>query len=569
MPASPHKADNTSLKSKCISEPLSLIEFERKYSNQLPLQIMVLQGYQGQSPELSISTSDTYNIHFKKYRDVVAVRDNKGHIYSIPMGSALEFVLLNRPVGGNAKTTITTFEKVSDIPAHSTCPKVICATTPWSSTSDPKVSVEEGEVLVVKKPRLYGEKTLEVFSLTSKSAKVLPSNCKGSFSTDPSLTRLHLLDIVEHIPDVLPCEANLYVGDSDQELLPFCSGTLLLLAKMREASLVASNVPCESEQISQPPILLDIPLDDSFTEVEVVVIGSCDQSLYENTRKLIDNFATANVTSFKGSATQQTYETQSLLYETLREGYAHLGVELTDPELLYCGTSPTSTATEAAPSISPHQSSHFSSSKVDSEGYEIIDILDSSLHATLTETSSLPIPAPCHKVDRCHPPSHHQRAGSLLSPSSHGTTDQKQRPKASTRKGRKGNATPGRRLGSRPLPGNKTERLHDEAQELKTTVGTHASATPSVEFSRNMNRRYVATLSEDQVRTQNTNSLATHTFISYWFLFVHRHYRSWIRWDCLTTGKHSQSVGLLATSSLTLMTQVLKQSWESTSSSIG
>ncbi len=322
-----------------MSEPLSLIDFEKKYSNLLPLQVEVLQGYRGPVPELSISAGDIYNIHFKQHRQVVIVQDDRGQTYSLPISSELKVGLLYSEPGKNGDHA--TFDKVSNILAQKTSPKLVCATNRWGK-SDLKTSIIEGEVLVIRNKK---RGALEVFSCTTNLMKVLPSSCKGCFTTDPFLTQLHLLEIIEYVPNAFPSKARIFlnisteVGDIPRRLR---LDTVSLLEQKTEVSLVASAVNADCDVSTDAPILFDIPLDPCFTELEVVVVEEAESQnhLYENTRRLFENFDITKLTTIKDTGSQRTHETQSLFYERLRGGCANLGVKLEEPKALYKGIDP-------------------------------------------------------------------------------------------------------------------------------------------------------------------------------------------------------------------------------------
>ena len=79
--------------------------------------------------------------------------------------------------------------------------------------NDTRSSVRENEILVIQqalKSMFRGKRGIKVFSLQTKTEKVLPEECDAGFSTNPSLVRLHPSDIIEHIANPFPAYAVMY-----------------------------------------------------------------------------------------------------------------------------------------------------------------------------------------------------------------------------------------------------------------------------------------------------------------------------------------------------------------------
>ena len=309
---------------------------------------MVTRGYRGQTPELTICNADVYNVHFLKHREVICIRDKVGHVYSVPLNTSVQFGLLYKQEGKSANTPI--FQKVSDIWGLKQLPKVVRATGAWEG-SDKESSVKENEILVIKRVHrpMFRGKSLEVFSLSTKSTKVLPSDCKGIFSTDPSLIPLYLPEIVEHIPDPFPCQAVMILNEEFTEHVQCISssllnGTITMIKRKMETSLVASSYydpvsnPEQYNKMFECP-LLDIPLDDCFKGVEVAVIKSKDKKqvdhLYEYTQDVLVKFDPSKLKSYRDAESRKTYETQSVFYSTLRSGSEKYGVVIDVPTIVH------------------------------------------------------------------------------------------------------------------------------------------------------------------------------------------------------------------------------------------
>ena len=133
-----------------VSDGLSLSQLAEKYSKSFPVRMIVLKGYCGQTCRLTISTQDTYNIHFVKHTKVIAIKDAHDTPYSIPLNSAVEFGIVYNPNNSRSEALNgLTFRKISDIIALPTMPRVICAKKAVRG-DDERTSVYANEGLVVK-----------------------------------------------------------------------------------------------------------------------------------------------------------------------------------------------------------------------------------------------------------------------------------------------------------------------------------------------------------------------------------------------------------------------------------
>ena len=78
--------------------------------------------------------------------------------------------------------------------------QVVCVKKSWQS-NDNKTSLVTNEVLFIKSVQrsLFTKKGIRLVSLTTKSDKFLTEDCSANFTTQPSLCKLHITDIIEHI----------------------------------------------------------------------------------------------------------------------------------------------------------------------------------------------------------------------------------------------------------------------------------------------------------------------------------------------------------------------------------
>ena len=168
----------------------------------------VKKGYLGGDEKHSIATEDMYNVHFVKRTKVAVLKDRRGASFNIPLNSAVQFA----PVFTSTnvpRDKSPTFEKVSDIISLKVLPKVVRATKPHVRVN-PKTTIEKFEVFVVLGVVSLSvrKKVLKVFSMTCNHHKLLLPDSAGGFSTEPSLTYLYLLEIIEHFMSDFPLQVN-------------------------------------------------------------------------------------------------------------------------------------------------------------------------------------------------------------------------------------------------------------------------------------------------------------------------------------------------------------------------
>ena len=314
-----------------FSKSVSLQQFVQQHSKSLPTCVKVVRGYYGQSADLELITDDLYDIHFVKRQKVVTIEDTQGTVYSVPLASTLQFGLVFTQ---QENMDGTTFHKASDIMALKVLPKVVCATKAFLG-EDEESSVHENEILKIQSVEIHGTEVLEVFSFTTNSVKILQANCKGDFSTKPSLIRLHLPDILTCIP----CKAVMFI---DETVTPqatarkfpssILSGPILIAESKVETSLVASLSKTPAHKDSGKVTLLDIPLEDYLAEVEVAVLMSPStqevQLLCNDTKRIMREFHPNKLKYLREMKSARATRLQSLLYAEVQKGQEMVGVEL-------------------------------------------------------------------------------------------------------------------------------------------------------------------------------------------------------------------------------------------------
>ncbi len=292
----PQDDGSQSVEAVTIPESLSIGQMVEVFSKSFPLRIKVLQGYCSENSQVNISTNDVYTVHFVKHTKIVRIKDEDGDNFSIPLGSGVKIGLIYKPHHDlDEALSGLQFEKVSDLLAMPSLPKVVCVTKAYQS-SDDKVTLEENELLAVRqvhKSMFKGKKGLKVYSLLTLSEKLLPEDCTGQFSTKPSLVRLHLPEIIEYLQNPFPSHAVMYLSVNSAAQIPGLPGTTSRVVMVSESSIETSLVVSFSsededkegekgegdgeeggEEGMEKQRLFDIPLDDEIVEVEVKILES-------------------------------------------------------------------------------------------------------------------------------------------------------------------------------------------------------------------------------------------------------------------------------------------------------
>ena len=188
----------------------SLIE---KYPRYVPVRVRVLQGYCSDTADINISTGDLYDIQQIKTTKVVTIRDQDGMSCRVPIQSAMKFGLVfNLSSNYDEGLCGYTFKTVSDLTSLTILPKIVCTMRAYEG-NDARGSVQENEILIIQqalKSMFRGKRGIKVYSLLTRTEKVLPEECDVGFSTNPSLVRLHPSDIIEHIANPFPAHAVMY-----------------------------------------------------------------------------------------------------------------------------------------------------------------------------------------------------------------------------------------------------------------------------------------------------------------------------------------------------------------------
>lgn len=143
---------------------------------------------------------------------------------------------------------------------------------------------------------------------------------------------LHLPELLEYVPDVLPCKVLLYFdtnGNSNFSSTSLSNGVIFLTERKVETSLVASTILDDAEfDLDSEDCLLDIPLDENLSQIEVAIVASSNtyarKRLRTATQNILKNFDLSKLRSYRDAASDNIYATQAMLYSTQNDRF---GVE--------------------------------------------------------------------------------------------------------------------------------------------------------------------------------------------------------------------------------------------------
>ena len=189
------------------------------YSYALPVRMRILQGYCSDTTDVNISTEDIYELHSVQHMRNAIFKDEDGMMHRVSVKAPVKVGLIYNPKNDyDSSLDGYTYKTISEVTSLPVLPKVIAATK-GVKCGEEKNSVSEGEVFVVKQVQRSSmfkvKKGLRVYSLSTKSDKVLLDDCSGHFSTKPSLVRMDLPELLGEVTDIYPSRCVLYPTTDD------------------------------------------------------------------------------------------------------------------------------------------------------------------------------------------------------------------------------------------------------------------------------------------------------------------------------------------------------------------
>ncbi|KAL5506546.1 hypothetical protein EMCRGX_G008208 [Ephydatia muelleri] len=328
------------------SGQVPLASFLKQRQKDLPLQVRVCNGYQGQTESDSLSSGDVLFLLFLKHTEVIEAEQLQDKYY-IPLNSAVNARIPYRG-GLNAYKF-----SVSEIMASNEPPLVMKAVTRYQSSSD-KSSVEEDEVFVVEGIKsVMVSRYLQVYSMTHQVTKKLKVDCSASFTTNAAI---YMSDVVQYLSAKFPLQVVLYFNQ-DANLSNVLSEREVTLCKHEMRTTVITSLCGVGENNLQSRIssLVEVPMETDITVLDLYLDKHDRKALIAQTKDLLKTFDTSVVS---------VLSTDGRTVELVRKGHERSWYRLDVPPSL---------AVSEVPDPTKERSETNSDSEEDAGNYEQID----------------------------------------------------------------------------------------------------------------------------------------------------------------------------------------------------
>ena len=311
----PHTPSGITSQSFPIPPPIpTLSELAKMSPDYFPVQVELLNGFDSEVSQLQIFNQEKLrlNIHFVERTEVVKIIDAKGRMYFLPVNSPVKFGMLYESgmQASQQSTSHKTLKRVSDILSLSSLPKVISPQTNVVKKRD--TYAEKGDVLIVKGT---SKQSLKCYSLSKRTYLELEQACKGNFTTDAAMTKLYLSDIVNHVVDVFPCTAKIFLHEKIQSsVAEMQSGSdVTIYEKTIVSSLIATTVNRDSTAC------LMLPVNESVCTLSAHMVSTLSleaaQQLLDTTQRLKTSFDLADFTLMRDTGDDDAFDLQNQLFK--------------------------------------------------------------------------------------------------------------------------------------------------------------------------------------------------------------------------------------------------------------
>ena len=179
--------------------PMPLGAFVEKHGIHLPQVVAVYGSIYGVCNGSFLDGQLLY-VYFKRETKVVDVRISSRN-YVIPVSSYLKASVLYNPHNNLEKAKEGYyFATVADLIKAVPSPSVVSVGENWTSSKDSSLSLQKGQILIVKKidSSSRKRKTLYCIDPQSNTSLCLEETCKGHFTTQLSLIAIDLQLLLEH-----------------------------------------------------------------------------------------------------------------------------------------------------------------------------------------------------------------------------------------------------------------------------------------------------------------------------------------------------------------------------------
>lgn len=284
----------------------------------LPAVIRFVNGYYGKTSRFSVSAGDCFQVNLLKRSRVINFQDVARREYTIPLSSTAKFGLLCEDAESDLNPSLKT---ISSIFAMKKLPHVIYALKDGEDMKR-KVIVSEGDILVIKGSK---KKALQCYNLRTGSDIWLQRHFQCTFTLDPEKTKVFPLEIANHLPNVFPCQAKLYVRGGDAHS-PLDGKVVTLTGCSVDISLVATEAkPSPNKKRSW----IHLPLDGNLSDLSIEIMPLENiQDLFDETHKLMEDYDPSVGQTFTDRGSDEAFDIQSSLFREVRPDQKNVDVEL-------------------------------------------------------------------------------------------------------------------------------------------------------------------------------------------------------------------------------------------------
>ena len=198
--------------------PMPLSAFIERYGIHLPQVVTVNESLYGVCSG-SFSHCQLLYVYFKRETKVVDVRISP-HNYVVPVTSQLKASVLYNPNNNLEKAKEGYyFATVADLIKAVPPPSVVSVGKNWTSSKDSSLSLQKGQILIVKKIDSSSRKRKKLYCIDpeTNTSFCLEDTCKGHFTTQLSLISIDLQLLLEH--HQLPISVSLSHDDTKLDIL--------------------------------------------------------------------------------------------------------------------------------------------------------------------------------------------------------------------------------------------------------------------------------------------------------------------------------------------------------------
>ena len=283
----------------------------------LPMKATVVTSLYGVCGEESLLDGQTISLHFIKETEIIQLMMGNNASYKIPLHSSIEFGVIYNPHNDLSKALNGyIFQTIGDLIEAKPSPVMVYASKS-SKTKDKTAEqiVKSGDLLVPLSIKTKGTKPmyLKCWCVKSNAVKRLPVDCKGVFSTTPTLLRVHLTDLVKHAK--LPQDVLVLLTSEQKNQLPVDFGTCVsLISQETVLSVIGTTEPSSSAAYQEKKCSLVEIGSGLDVEFEKVVPTEEELELLDKqTKELFRSFSPVSVDSFVDDLPPGCHETQTIL----------------------------------------------------------------------------------------------------------------------------------------------------------------------------------------------------------------------------------------------------------------